>query len=285
MPIQDPKRVPPRAFQPGDFVYGISKAKTYSKSGFKFKDRQWYIDGYLSEQGHVPGKFGRQSSADKAPRTIDELKVMPSEGSAESTEHPAEVARFKKYLEEHPKYKSVLTGGSGENEDFRRKCKAGIYWAVFVEKKHVHFTLDGINLKGVVGKDNQLGDSPDSDADGDEPKNRSVTGAELRWIYRNKHLPVIQENVQFWLNGKPCAAPWLALCRLDEQGRPDLDQNGEIDWGDSAQAEKAADGLWKPYADKLKLKQVDHAAAQEAQQIQSSDSEDGGDACCGCTIM
>jgi hypothetical protein len=42
-------------------------------------------------------------------------------------------------------------------------------------------------------------------------KVRSVTGAELRWVYRHRFNARVQRHIQFWLNDQPCHAPWHSL--------------------------------------------------------------------------
>lgn len=115
-----------------------------------------------------------------------------------------------------------------------RKCKGGLYWSAVSNqgKKafHIHFILDKINLKQVILKNNQkdfgsqnfldyLKDSLEEEQEIDKCyfdssylqakiKNRSVTGSELRWIYRNRKDPYVQKAIQFWHEGKPCCPPW-----------------------------------------------------------------------------
>lgn len=75
-----------------------------------------------------------------------------------------------------------------------RKCKGGI--AFLLDETvgiNLHFLLDGINMHNVVYKTN---------------KEKSITGAELRWIYRNRNNPRVQKVVQFWINRRPCCPPW-----------------------------------------------------------------------------
>ena len=229
-----------RPFQSGDLVYGAEK--------FDWgKSRSWYID-------NAAGPFRKQNDDDNAVRRIDEFAVLNHEkGKVDSSS-------LKQALTDHPKY-GTSVDGQDTNENVRRKSKGGLYWATMVENKYVHFVLDGINMRAVVEKNNVVGnrDYPADDEE-DEPKNRSITGSELRWIFRSKSNAEVQERVQFWLGGMPCAAPWLMLPESDEGGYPAFDQlTGKAKWGSDDESKKRAEALWSTY--KPKSEQVDHAAS------------------------
>ncbi len=93
-------------------------------------------------------------------------------------------------------------------------------WATQVKGIDVHFVLDSINFAYVVLKDEPgragyYGDFPQGpyDKTGDplgNNKTRTVTHAELRWLYRNRSDPKVQLHVQFWKNKAPCEPPWTA---------------------------------------------------------------------------
>lgn len=119
-----------------------------------------------------------------------------------------------------------------------RKAKAGLLWSAQIintaKAFHIHFILDSICLTEVVFKvsknDTEFdsfrsfftmlakrdhGDSIDlstlnydSAYDNSVIKHRSITGTELRWIYRNRHDANVQNAVQFWYEGQPCCPPW-----------------------------------------------------------------------------
>ncbi|CDG80857.1 hypothetical protein GJA_194 [Janthinobacterium agaricidamnosum NBRC 102515 = DSM 9628] len=97
-----------------------------------------------------------------------------------------------------------------ENSILRRKVKGGLYWATSVAKKHVHFVLDGLDMEAVVRKsasyDNPTGSNNEQS---NTAKTRAYTGAELRWIYRNRNNPDVQSHVHFVKEGKPCPPPWV----------------------------------------------------------------------------
>jgi hypothetical protein len=106
--------------------------------------------------------------------------------------------------------------------------------------------LDGIDLSVVVNKNF---DGPNSDSlPGAKKKNRSVTGSELRWVYRHRELKDIQKYIQFWFKFEPCCPPWVGL--------PSLSDDGSAVWS----SEKDALALWAKY--KPRATQVDHEAAE-----------------------
>jgi hypothetical protein len=88
---------------------------------------------------------------------------------------------------DHKKFGEIVT--MVENFDFfdtkqvKQKCKGGLWWATQVAKKQVHFYLEGLNFWDTCNNTRGL---------------RSITDAELRWIYRFKDNGNVQEYIQFW---------------------------------------------------------------------------------------
>jgi hypothetical protein len=130
---------------------------------------------------------------------------------------PIHQLEFLEALAKHPKYGSAagapFIGGWGGmacyNRDMlRKKLKFGLEWmATNGRGAAVHFVLDDLNIMNVIHKsarddDRGWGVRPDEKA-------RAATGVELRWIYRNRHDPRVQNCVQFWLDGKPTPPPWV----------------------------------------------------------------------------
>ncbi|WP_045972228.1 hypothetical protein [Xenorhabdus doucetiae] len=81
-----------------------------------------------------------------------------------------------------------------------RKCKGGLLWvgksdSELVQDIHVHFILDDINMQWVADKHEEF-------------EKKSITGKELRWIFRNRHNAKVKQKVQFWQDGKPVCPPW-----------------------------------------------------------------------------
>lgn len=119
-------------------------------------------------------------------------------------------------LENHPKYQLAYNrdktpGSTGSNAQFRLKSKAGLNFCIS-SNIPVHFILDELKLKQIIEKnftDPKKLWSPNNEfKNSDADKIRSVTGAELRWIYRNRDRPETQECVQFWFKGTQCCPPW-----------------------------------------------------------------------------
>ena len=99
----------------------------------------------------------------------------------------------------------------------KRKCKAGLEYIVHRTRHHIHFCLDGLNLEQAANKnyDGSAGgvaDTPGAWTGQWNKKARSITGAELRWVYRNRLDPKVQERIQFWKvagsNWICCPPPW-----------------------------------------------------------------------------
>lgn len=136
--------------------------------------------------------------------TIDTLKVLKFDAGG----GPAvDREMLLKALAEHAKYRSCIDADS--NEAARRKCKGGIDWAVKA-KRQIHFLLDWLDITAIVEKKKVAGYSMAGVIRTAEGKDeRAITGAELRWIYRNRRAQEVQDYVQFWIAGKPCLPPWV----------------------------------------------------------------------------
>lgn len=203
-------REPWTAFKAGDLVYGIDSSKT-----------DWSRSTYLD-------------SIFKNGLTIEHFHVIRTEKQS-SRRLRAELESFVAALRDHPKF---LTSVDGEdtNENVRRKDKGGLLWAA-KNGKTVHFVLDGLDMRAVVGK-SFAGANPDRPASVHGPKNRSITGAELRWLYRNRHLALVQACVQFWFYKTQVCPPWETYY--------------SIDWssGDARMVEQDGVALWSTYTPK-----------------------------------
>ncbi|WP_421595497.1 hypothetical protein [Rahnella sp. PD4] len=112
----------------------------------------------------------------------------------------AEQASLEHFISSHIKYCSALNG-ERNNENLRRKCKAIIEWAVS-KGRNIHFVLDELDITAVANK-SYRGINPDENK---PEKNRSITGSELRHIYRNWQK--FKNNVYFWFEQTPVSPPW-----------------------------------------------------------------------------
>lgn len=166
--------------QPGDLIYGV-----HSELG-----RRWYTE--------------HKEPFKSKTLTIDELKILKSDPFTNQRYAQFE-QEFRGFLRGNQKYKSALDS-SGNNQDIRRKAKAGLMWAIN-SGRNVHFVLDDLNIGNVINKQHK-GKNADAPASGGKPKNRAITGAELRWIYRNRMSENVKNHIFFWLEGKLVLAPW-----------------------------------------------------------------------------
>lgn len=135
---------------------------------------------------------------------------------------PSDNAKFTEALasSQNPKHPDLLNrwqanpnSGDMKWALWKRKSKSGLWWATSVAKKKIHFCLDELDLDTVIHK-NYISDYPQgldrkaATITDFTQKKTSITGAELRWIYRNRKDPQVQALIQFWKAFKPCAAPW-----------------------------------------------------------------------------
>lgn len=163
--------------QKGDLIYGVNTSfarKWYTNYNKKFKSIVVTIDEYKILKLDPPSKLDKDNS-------------------------------FSSFLSNHEKYKSALHA-KGNNQDIRRKSKGGIEWGISNNKK-VHFVLDDLDIISVIKK-NYQGKNADKGLSTDKNKNRSITGSELRWVYRNKNNPLVRDSVIFWAGGEEVAPPW-----------------------------------------------------------------------------
>lgn len=114
------------------------------------------------------------------------------------------------------------------NRTFRRKSKFGIELQVRQARGHLHFVLADIDMNAIVRKRHSLDRLLPAQGQLPEAKWRSITGSELRWIYRHRTDSRVRRNVQFRdLSEKgdklvPVKPPWDDDTRrfADGKGRP-----------------------------------------------------------------
>jgi hypothetical protein len=206
---------PYRNYQPGDLFYGLAIPRqnliqelTGNQAGTAYKNMEW-IDLFL----HPVNQYTAHEN------------IMKN-------------FRFAMTLKYHPKYWRALgyqLEGIDDDSAKRAKSKGGLLWATTVERKHVHFTLERLNMDHVVRKT-----YPGWGVGGvgaDRPavpnvseKQRSITGAELRWIYRWRNNAQVSSRIQFWnkIAGvfEQCEPPWAANQNLWQEYLP-RSANGE----------------------------------------------------------
>ncbi|MDC9593312.1 hypothetical protein [Xenorhabdus sp. IM139775] len=205
-------------FSEGDLIYGLSYYRDNyiinKISGFENAQDYlgkdiWpspFIDNYLvppeekymrnfinSNQNDPEEKFHRLYK--------DKLKYIDSHHK-----YPKYAKDFFKHLGRDNKYRSVIEASEGlDYLNLGRKCKGGLSWvskgnSKLIRNIHVHFILDGINMKAVADKCEEFHELGS--------KNKSITGQELRWLFRHRDDSKVSKKVQFWKDGKPVSPPW-----------------------------------------------------------------------------
>jgi hypothetical protein len=212
-------------FSDGDLVYGIREKRT-------------------SLVMHLGVRYATKNGDFSAfPMTVDQLDVDKSKVLPQSS---AMWKQFHKDILNHKKYQTythvtksgaisdeALQTGGGFSEStvdsaIRRKCKFGLYWTI-TNGFHIHFCLDGLSMAQITRKsfktDRPLGRKPQGREEA-RTKLRAVTGAELRWIYRHRNVPAVQQHVQFWENNAAMGPPW------DEPERQEIVSGRYVRWRD-----------------------------------------------------
>lgn len=221
MPFKAPYR---NKYNLGDLIYGLKKI------------RNIYIDNHASFE-----------TLKKNPHIIcliDEYAVTETKRQKQKIGRaltPENQDEFLQYLQNHSNYSSAYNPESFEVKlkrenlslsftkplDTVRKCKAGLDWSSQNGKFTVHFLLDGISISDVIFKTSeqdviyatveeylraQTASIPDAQFNSDYPEynltGKSITGSELRWIYRNRDKKSVQKTIQFWYTYKACCPPW-----------------------------------------------------------------------------
>ncbi|WP_146114477.1 hypothetical protein [Ochrobactrum vermis] len=184
--------VPYAGFRRGDLVYGLANPRfDYSKK--------------------YP--FFAESDSTRNISTIDQYAMTSDEvffKERVDVKVPDRQGEFFESVAQHSKYKSILDTKSipidyrkqiffdNDETAIGRKVKAGLNWAKDSQTR-VHFVLDDIDMNEVVNKTLRVVGKRST---------RPYTGSELRWLYRNRHDPDVQNVVQFWQDGKHVEPPW-----------------------------------------------------------------------------
>lgn len=152
-----------------------------------------------------------------AHHTIDQYEIATVDRGSVGIMHDPD---FVAALAIHPKYGSVVADADagwdlskqyqwdadrvGMTALAKRKCKGGLNWITHNTFRHIHFCLDGLDLVAAASKNYNGAGTADAPI-GKAPlgtdvyvKARSITGAELRWVYRNRNDPRVSGQIQFW---------------------------------------------------------------------------------------
>ncbi|MDC9604135.1 hypothetical protein [Xenorhabdus griffiniae] len=182
-------------FAPGDLIYGLRReiARYADSLHLKINLDAFDVQAATVDQYVVPREVELSTTGRCRFYNMTLPKNIPY------------FQNFISYLADHPKYHTALTYPIENNSRISgRKCKGALSWVTLgnnalTENMHIHFLLDGINMKYVVNKKPYPG-NPDLET--------NVTARELRWIYRNKDHPQVQRKILFWLNRELTSPPW-----------------------------------------------------------------------------
>ena len=179
------------------------------------------------DKGNKGADFAiKQSVLNKNTKNVptDPNKLSQATYSAEG------IKRNQEYLNAFPqlpaKYVNSITAKesitTGNSRMIRRKCKSILYWQLIVNSLRVQFVVSGLDLKAVPNKQIRLESketieySEKGASSKENNKDKAITDAELRWVFRNREVAQVQKGVQFWKSSTtvrygppiPCAAPW-----------------------------------------------------------------------------
>ncbi|MEZ5667844.1 MAG: hypothetical protein R3F55_10500 [Alphaproteobacteria bacterium] len=211
-----PFKAPYRPYTQGDFIFGVAESIT-------------------AFQQHVTSNQGIAFKANTSQpvTTMKQLSTSRNDVANKFTGERQDLNNaYLDSLENHPKYINAPNitydnQASMNNALFRAKSKAGLNFCV-TSNRHLHFVLDDLDLAGVLAKNWKHPTKPNNPNNefktSATDKVRTVTGAELRWIYRNSNRPETQEYVQFWYNNAQCCPPWEANFGAVQIGAPQPQQ-------------------------------------------------------------
>jgi hypothetical protein len=200
-------------FKKGDVLYGMhAERKKYwnvieSKGGY-FITADRYNETILAPRLDWDGdlKLAPRDGKDLVKEKMDRLFRDPKAwGAADDKEMLAElktVKEFAEFLWAHDKFTPTRIVNPNKDKSsprIRRACKAMIQFITSRQGRRLHFLLDGLDMNQTV----------------DPAKDKSFTGSELRYIYRNWNGIVdkqlgsnLQARTVFYLAGNSCQPPW-----------------------------------------------------------------------------
>jgi len=213
------------AFTSTDLLYGLDtgqiKYRTFFRKKFypKDSDVQHKIDYYTQGLGVTPGEAlpKNWNTANKSNTPLHQdfrgfLKDGTSQKPFQNRYNPEDASE-----------------GNQWNARFRRTSKAGLQWALLVNKWNVHFLLNELEMRDVVLKQTRNEKGQATKGSAGLFGSRRITYCEIRWIYRHRDFSIVKSNVQFWrydLNKTndflPVKAPWLTDPKMWEPYKPKL---------------------------------------------------------------
>lgn len=187
------------AFKSGDVIYGLDQprnAAVQAVTNLGFRRQVTYRSMIL---GCIPGPEKTRAVVliqnDITNAVWDPQK--PNQYASRSAigkvlMDAARGEQFRAFLQQHPRYNVAQNNRvtadpiKGPVEAWRRTSKGGLEFQVRYRGAKVHFVVEKIidSLDQVASKQHH---------------GQSITSAELRWLYRHRHLADVQNNVRFWL--------------------------------------------------------------------------------------
>lgn len=109
------------------------------------------------------------------------------------------VLGFFNYISTHHKYNvaALFVSNTFKNRInvFKKTSKCGLEYQLLILKRKVHFFIDQLDLFAIANKSEGFG--------------KSVTASELRWLYRHRYMPDVQNNLMFWNNYKVISSDYV----------------------------------------------------------------------------
>ena len=177
-----------KTFQQGDYIYGLHGT----------------IDSIL-RNGNLYGNSDRVKHLKCSVNDLLESTYSKRDHNQEQSQLKID---FLSSISTHPKYDQSMELKTWKS--IRRKCKYAISFNV-TRNKNIHFLLSGLNQQNIM---DQRGLS-NNDSDPTNPKYalKSITGSELKYIYRNWNNQSFKKHVYFYelQNGTPVVVkpPWI----------------------------------------------------------------------------
>lgn len=199
-----------RDYEEGDLIYGLARR------------RALFVEGVMAAHASdlrprvvMVDDMNNQFLGTNAPTTPNQNQLGNQGSGADYTPGAAmsrEGALFHAFLRDKVKPKwqpSKSPGKANVNQRVKSASKAGIQWTTTERKKRIHFILDGLDMEFVTGKLDVMLFRTDNIKQKEDPGNKSVTGCELRWLYRQRNNTEIMSRVVFWENDQKLGhAPW-----------------------------------------------------------------------------
>ncbi|MDX7992306.1 hypothetical protein [Xenorhabdus littoralis] len=222
-------------FRIGDLIYGLNTERSkYSNEVKAFGIAKYYnnignyqyppvvIDNYLtpSEINNISNFI--RNEYDKSNEEYQERLYLFENmcNYAKGDEYEKYKESFFNHLKSNSKYCSAIETNEYNRLHIGRKCKGGLSWVSIgsdplVKDVNVHFILDNINIERLLKKYINIDintNGRNSSGNLDEYRNQkddSLTGKELRWVFRHRANPRVAKKIQFWRNKSPVYPPWL----------------------------------------------------------------------------